>query len=88
MLSGRVQRLRVSTWRAFPAANARSEPKLERSPLAREGSSHINDAHLEKEYELRGLKSADPYSQSAVNEVDPAFADDHGMEGVATPCRG
>ncbi len=31
-------------------------------------------ANLEKEYELRGLKPADPYSQAAVNEDDPAFA--------------
>jgi hypothetical protein len=32
---------------------------------------------LEKEYALRGLKPADPYSQAAVNEADPAFADEH-----------
>lgn len=37
----------------------------------------INDDYLEKEYELRGLKPADPYSQAAVNEADPAFADEH-----------
>ena len=38
---------------------------------------YISDADLEKEYELRGLKPADPYAQAAVNEADPAFADDH-----------
>jgi hypothetical protein len=38
---------------------------------------YISDNDLEKEYELRGLKAADPYSLSAVNEVDPTFADDH-----------
>lgn len=38
---------------------------------------HLSDAELEKEYELRGLIPADPYSQAAVNEADPAFADDH-----------
>ena len=38
---------------------------------------YVNDADLEKEYELRGLKPADPYSLAAVNEADPAFADDH-----------
>ena len=37
----------------------------------------ISNADLEKEYELRGLKSADPYSQAAVNEDDPSFADNH-----------
>ena len=37
----------------------------------------ISDNGLEKEYALRGLKAADPYSQAAVNEADPTFADDH-----------
>jgi len=37
----------------------------------------ISDDDLEKEYTLRGLKNADTYSQSAVNETDPAFADEH-----------
>ena len=36
---------------------------------------YISDAELDKEYELRVLKPADPYSLSAVNEDDPAFAD-------------
>ena len=38
---------------------------------------YVNDSDLDKEYELRGLKPADPYSLSAVNEADPAFADTH-----------
>ena len=38
---------------------------------------YVSDADLDKEYELRGLIPADPYSQGAVNEADPAFADDH-----------
>ena len=37
---------------------------------------YINDADLDKEYELRGLTPADPYTLAAFNEVDPAFADD------------
>ena len=37
----------------------------------------VNDINLDKEYELRGLDPADPYSQAAVNEEDPAFADEH-----------
>jgi hypothetical protein len=32
---------------------------------------------LDKEYERRGLKPADPYTLAAVNEADPAFADKH-----------
>lgn len=38
---------------------------------------YVSDDILEKEYEIRGLKPADPYSQAAVNTVDPAFADKH-----------
>jgi hypothetical protein len=38
---------------------------------------YVSDADLDKEYELRGLKPADPYSLAAVNEADPAFADEH-----------
>lgn len=38
---------------------------------------YTSDDDLDKEYELRGLKPADPYALAAVNEVDPAFADDH-----------
>lgn len=37
----------------------------------------ISMDNLEKEYALRGLNPADPYSQAAVNEADPAFADEH-----------
>ncbi len=36
----------------------------------------ISDDDLEKEYELRGLKPADPISVAALNEADPAFADE------------
>jgi hypothetical protein len=37
----------------------------------------ITDADLEKEYNLRGLKPVDPFSLGAVNEANPAFADEH-----------
>lgn len=40
-------------------------------------SRFISDEDLEKEYALRGLVPADPYSQAAVNRDDPAFADEH-----------
>jgi hypothetical protein len=38
---------------------------------------HIGDWDLMKEYDLRGLKPADPYSLAKVNEENPAFADTH-----------
>ena len=38
---------------------------------------YINDADLDKEFELRALKPADPYSLGAVNEADPVFANEH-----------
>lgn len=39
-------------------------------------NGYISDDDLEKEYELLGLKPADPISVAAVNEADPAFADE------------
>mgnify|MGYP001584439331 FL=1 len=36
----------------------------------------ISDDDLEKEFELRGLKPADPISVATVNEAYPAFADE------------
>lgn len=33
--------------------------------------------NLEKEYKIRGLRQADPYSLAAFNETYPAFSDDH-----------
>jgi hypothetical protein len=36
----------------------------------------ISDDDLEKAFDLRGLKPVDPYSLAAVNEAEPAFADD------------
>jgi len=37
---------------------------------------YVSDDELQREYEKRGL-TPDPYAQSAVNEADPAFADEH-----------
>jgi len=36
---------------------------------------YVSNAELEKEYEIRVLKPADPYSLATVNETDQAFAD-------------
>lgn len=40
-------------------------------------NGRISDDDLEKEFELRGLKPADPISVAAVNEANPAFADEN-----------
>jgi len=45
-------------------------------PDLSERNGFISDDDLEKEFELRGLKPADPISIAAVNEADPAFADE------------
>jgi hypothetical protein len=45
-------------------------------PDLSERNGFISDDDLEKEFELRGLKPADPVSVAAVNEADPAFADE------------
>ena len=37
---------------------------------------YISDDDLEKAYERRNRNPADPYSVAAVNEADPAFADE------------
>ena len=41
------------------------------------GYLDFSDDAIDREFELRGLKPADPYSVAAVNELDPAFADYH-----------
>lgn len=38
---------------------------------------HISDDDLEKEFESRGFKPADPYKLAEVNADDPSFADTH-----------
>ena len=38
---------------------------------------YISENDLEDEYASHGLKPADPYSLAAVNEADPAFADEY-----------
>lgn len=38
---------------------------------------YVSDDEAENEFDLRGLKPADPYALAAVNEADLAFADGH-----------
>ncbi len=70
--TGRNQYLTDSVVKAMPQGKG-EETEVIFFKLGRQ----VSDADLDKEYELRGLKPADPYSQAAVNEVDPAFADEH-----------
>ncbi len=69
--TGRAQYVTDSVVKAMPRGEG-DEADVHFFKLGR----YVNDADLAKEYELRGLK-ADPYAQAAVNEDDPAFADDH-----------
>jgi len=45
-------------------------------PDLSERSGYLSDDELEQEFEWRGLKPCDPISLSAINEADPAFADE------------
>jgi len=38
---------------------------------------YISHSYLEREYEFRGLKPADPYSLAAVNKANPKLADEN-----------
>lgn len=45
--------------------------------LAYDKNGLISDDEVARQYEMRGLKPADPYLLAAANEQDPAFADEH-----------
>ncbi len=45
-------------------------------PDLSERNGYISEDDLEKEFDLCGLKPADPISVATVNEADPAFADE------------
>lgn len=70
--TGRHQRINPNVVNAWPCGNGEEVEvwffKLDR---------YISDPDLDREFELRGFKPADPYSIAAVNEADPAFADGH-----------
>jgi len=46
-------------------------------PSAYDVNGLISDDNVEKEFDRHGLKPVDPYRLAAVNEADPAFADEH-----------
>lgn len=75
--TGRVQYTDQEVVDRMPKALADEVEVMFFKPDLTERDDYISDDDLEKEYELRGLKPADPFSVAAVNEADPSFADEH-----------
>jgi hypothetical protein len=69
--TGRNQHTEKDVVKAMPKGEG-DEAEIHFFTLGR----YVRDADLDKEYDLRGLKPADPYSVGAINEADPAFADE------------
>ncbi len=74
--TGRAQYMDRKVVNAMPKGEGNEAEILFFKPDLSERSGFISDDDLEKEFELRGLKPADPISVAAVNEADPAFADE------------
>lgn len=70
--TGRRQYVTDSVVKAMPRG-ATAEADVYFFKLGR----YVSDDDLEKEYALCGLRPTDPYLLAAINEADPAFADDH-----------
>lgn len=75
--TGRCEYLDDQVVSAMPCGEGEIAEVVFFKPDLSEKNGHISDDDLEREYESRGLIPIDPYSLSAVNEDDPAFADDH-----------
>jgi len=75
--TGRVQYTDDNVVSAMPNGEGNEVEVVFFRPVLREDGSFISDDDLENEFGLRGLKPADPISVAAVNEDDPAFADEH-----------
>lgn len=74
--TGRVQYTNRKVVDAMPKGEGDEVEIVFFKPDLSERNGFITDNDLEKEFELRGLKPADPISVAAVNEADPAFADE------------
>lgn len=74
--TGRVQYTNRTVVDAMPLAAADEVEVVFFKPDLSGRNGCIYDDDLEKEFELRGLKPADPFSIVVVNEADPAFADE------------
>ena len=74
--TGRVQYTDRKVVDAMPKTSADEVEVVFFKPDLSQRNGHISNDDLEKEFELRGLKPANPYTLAAVNEADPAFADE------------
>lgn len=74
--TGRVQYTDRSVVNSMPKGEGDEVELVFFKPDLSKCNGLISDDDLEKEFELRGLKPADPISVSAVNEADSAFADE------------
>ena len=73
--TGRAQCLDYKVVKAMPRGEGDEVEVVFFKPDLSSHNGFVSDDELEKEFELRGLKPADPISVAAVNEADPAFAD-------------
>jgi hypothetical protein len=69
--TGRTQYVSDSVVKAMPNGTA-EEVEVYFFKIGR----FVSMTDLEKEYELRGLQAVDPFTLAAINEADPAFADE------------
>ena len=74
--TGRAQYTDRNVVDAMPKGEGNEVEVVFFKPDLSKRNSFISDDDLEKEFDLRGLKPADPISVAAVNEADPAFADE------------
>lgn len=74
--TGRTQYTDRKVVDAMPKGGGNEAEIVFFKPDLSECNGFISDDGLEKEFELRNLKPADPVSVAAVNEADPAFADE------------
>ena len=74
--TGRVQYTDCKVVKAMPKGEGDKIEVVFFKPDLSERNFFISDDDLEKEFDLRGLKPADPISVAAVNKADPAFADE------------
>src|SRR3989344_4353986 len=74
--TGRAQYTDRKVVDAMPKGEGNEVEVVFFKPDLSQRNGFISDDDLEKESESRGLKPADPISVAAVNEADPAFADE------------
>jgi len=74
--TGRAQYMDRKVVDAMPKGEGNEVEVVFFKPDLSERNGFISDDDLEKEFELRGLKPADPVSVAAANEADPDFADE------------